>query len=123
MNAEEWAGESVKGLVDIGAKGAGSGGILGLIAGIVASLYYNDQPAKAYLCPQAGIKVRVELDILGRPPSNSLLCDKVVNGGPFGEWSSWNEAGLQLGFVVLLVVLLVAGGLMIAQHSRESRTP
>jgi hypothetical protein len=120
MGAEEWASESAKGLVDLAAKGAGSGGVLGLLAGVVASLYYNDQPAKAYLCLQAGIKVRVEPGVLGRPPSGSFLCDKVVSGGPFGEWSSWSEAGLQLGFVVLLGVLLVAGVMLIARQASES---
>ncbi|NEA35730.1 hypothetical protein [Streptomyces sp. SID13031] len=122
MSASEWASESGKGLVDIASKGAGGGGILGLIAGIIASLIYSDQPAKAYICPQAGgIKVRVEPDALGRPPSGSILCDKVINGGPFGEWSSWNEAGLQLGFAVLLIVFVAAVWIMIAQMSPEER--
>jgi hypothetical protein len=117
MSATEWVSESGKGLADIAARGAGGGGILGAIAGIIAAVIYSQQPAKAYLCSQAGVTVRREPDVLGRPPS--VLCNKIING-PFGEWSSAKEAGLQLGFAVLLVVFVVAFFYLLAQNSKES---
>jgi hypothetical protein len=122
MGASEWATESGKGLVDIFAKGAGGGGILGLLAGIAGSYYYSGQPAKFFLCPENGSTVQVEADVLGRPKSSNILCQKVVDG-PFGDWSSGTEAALQAGIVVLLVVFVGAVIVLIANAASEAKVP